>query len=205
VTTTPYHHGNLRAALVEAAAELARTSGPDGVVLREVARRTGVSHNAAYRHFADRDELLAEVAALGMDQLEQAMRARLATVRTRDPELRARRRLRETGRAYVQFALAEPGIFEVAFAQVWPIDDAGAPDFSHQESGPYGLLNQVLDELVAAGGLPPALRPGADVACWAAVHGFSMLVLQGPLRHLSPDQRDAALDAMLDTVSRGLT
>jgi AcrR family transcriptional regulator len=205
VTTTPYHHGNLRAALVEAAAELARTSGPDGVVLREVARRTGVSHNAAYRHFADRDELLAEVAALGMNQLEQAMRARLATVRTRDPELRARRRLRETGRAYVQFALAEPGIFEVAFAQVWPIDDAGAPDFSHQESGPYGLLNQVLDELVAAGGLPPALRPGADVACWAAVHGFSMLVLQGPLRHLSPDQRDAALDAMLDTVSRGLT
>jgi AcrR family transcriptional regulator len=205
VTTTPYHHGNLRAALVEAAAELARTSGPDGVVLREVARRTGVSHNAAYRHFADRDELLAEVAALGMDQLEQAMRARLATVRTRDPELRARRRLRETGRAYVQFALAEPGIFEVAFAQEWATDEGGAPDFSHQESGPYGLLNQVLDELVAAGGLTPALRPGADVACWAAVHGFSMLVLQGPLRHLSPDQRDAALDAMLDTVSRGLT
>jgi AcrR family transcriptional regulator len=205
VTTTPYHHGNLRAALVEAAAELARTSGPDGVVLREVARRTGVSHNAAYRHFADRDELLAEVAALGMDQLEQAMRARLATVRTRDPELRARRRLRETGRAYVQFALAEPGIFEVAFAQEWATVEAGAPDFSHQESGPYGLLNQVLDELVAAGGLTPALRPGADVACWAAVHGFSMLVLQGPLRHLSPDQRDAALDAMLDTVSRGLT
>jgi AcrR family transcriptional regulator len=205
VTTTPYHHGNLRAALVEAAAELARTSGPDGVVLREVARRTGVSHNAAYRHFADRDELLAEVAALGMDQLEQAMRARLATVRTRDPELRARRRLRETGRAYVQFALAEPGIFEVAFAQEWATVEAGAPDLSHQESGPYGLLNQVLDELVAAGGLTPALRPGADVACWAAVHGFSMLVLQGPLRHLSPDQRDAALDAMLDTVSRGLT
>ncbi|HEX4699225.1 MAG TPA: TetR/AcrR family transcriptional regulator [Actinomycetes bacterium] len=205
MTTPPYHHGNLRAALVETAAELARTSGPDGVVLREVARRTGVSHNAAYRHFADRDELLGEVADLGMDHLERAMRARLATVRTRDPEVRARRRLRETGRAYVQFALAEPGLFEVAFAQEWPTDETGAPDFSHQESGPYALLNQVLDELVAAGGLPPALRPGADVACWAAVHGFSMLVLQGPLRHLPTDQRDAALDAMLDIVSRGLT
>src|SRR3954468_3129329 len=111
-----YHHGNLRPALVEAAAELARVSGPDGVVLREVARQTGVSHNAAYRHFADRDELLAEVAALGMAQLEQAMRDRLAAVRTRDPVQRARRRLRATGRAYVEFALAEPGMFEVAFA-----------------------------------------------------------------------------------------
>jgi Tetracyclin repressor-like, C-terminal domain len=63
----------------------------------------------------------------------------------------------------------------------------------------------VLDELVAAGGLPASQRAGADVACWAAVHGFSMLVLQGPLRHLPPDQRDAALDATLDIVSRGLT
>jgi AcrR family transcriptional regulator len=202
---TSYHHGNLRPALVEAAAELARTSGPDGVVLREVARRTGVSHNAAYRHFADRDELLAEVAELAMGQLEQAMRVRLATVRTRAPELRARRRLRETGRAYVQFALAEPGLFEVAFAREWPADETGAPDFSHQESGPYALLNQVLDELVAAGGLPASRRAGADVACWAAVHGFSKLVLNGPLRHLAPDQRDAALDATLDIVSRGLT
>src|SRR5690349_13456841 len=111
-----YHHGNLRAALVDAAAELARTSGPEGVVLREVARRTGVSHNAAYRHFADRDALLAEVAELGMEKLEQTMRQRLAEVSEVEPQARAAARLRATGRAYVEFALAEPGYFEVAFA-----------------------------------------------------------------------------------------
>src|SRR5690242_148475 len=163
VTTAakPYHHGNLRAALVEAGAELARTAGPDGVVLREVARRTGVSHNAAYRHFADREELLAEIAAVAAEQLERAMRARLDEVRETDPARRARARLRATGRAYVEFAVAEPGLFTVAFS---PIDaepeDAG-------EGGPYALLGQVLDELVEAGALSPENRPGADVVCWA--------------------------------------
>jgi len=196
-----YHHGNLRAALVDAAAAQARSSGPDGVVLREAARQTGVSHNAAYRHFADRDELLGEVALLAMNQLEQAMQERLGTVRVRDPEKRARRRLRETGRAYVQFALAEPGLFSVAFT-------AKSKAVSQEQraglAGPYALLNRVLDELVAAGGLPARRRAGADVACWAAVHGFAMLNLSGPLRDLPAAERDAALEATLDVVDRGL-
>jgi AcrR family transcriptional regulator len=204
-----YHHGNLRQALVETAAELARASGPDGVVLREVARQTGVSHNAAYRHFTDRDELLAEVAALGMAQLEQAMRARLATVRTRDPEKRARRRLRETGRAYVDFALAEPGMFEVAFStKTLETTDVAAGAGHHApdvDAGPYALLNEVLDELVAAGGLSPERRVGADVACWAGVHGFAQLCLRGPLRVLPAAERDAALDVTLDVIGRGVS
>ncbi|MGZ4593750.1 MAG: TetR/AcrR family transcriptional regulator [Actinomycetes bacterium] len=193
-----YHHGNLRPALVEAAADLARAKGPDGVVLREVARRTGVSHNAAYRHFADRDELLAEVAAYGMNRLEEAMQDRLATVRTRDPEKRSRRRLQEVGRAYVHFALAEPGLFDVAFSGTHPAPQAG-------DGGPYALLGQVLDELVQVGALPAARREGADVVCWAAVHGFAMLHLHGPLQGLPAEDREAALDLLLATVERGLT
>jgi AcrR family transcriptional regulator len=194
VTTRSYHHGNLRTALVETAAELARAQGPNGVVLREVARRTGVSHNAAYRHFADREELLAEVAQLGMDGLEQAMLDRMATVRTRDPRRRAVRRLRQTGRAYVQFALAEPGLFEVAFST-----HAGEGD-----GGPYALLNAVLDEMVGVGAMPPERRAGADVACWAGVHGFAMLHLHGPLREVPAAERDAALDRMLDLIELAL-
>src|ERR1044071_5191698 len=112
--TQPYHHGNLRPVLVDTAVELARSTGPDGVVLREVARRAGVSHNAAYRHFEDRAALLAEVAERAMAQLEDAMRARADAVGATDPVERAVERLGETGRAYVAFAIAEPGLFSVA-------------------------------------------------------------------------------------------
>ena len=81
----PYHHGNLRPVLVDTAVELARSTGPDGVVLREVARRAGVSHNAAYRHFDDRAALLSEVADRAMSDLEQAMLTRIDAVTIDDP------------------------------------------------------------------------------------------------------------------------
>jgi AcrR family transcriptional regulator len=195
-----YHHGNLRATLVETATELARASGPDGVVIREVARRAGVSHNAAYRHFTDREELLAEVAGVGMQHLEDAMRRHLARVRVRDVAQRARHRLRAVGRGYVDFALAEPGLFETAFAGASGGDDA----FDPPEGGPYGLLGQVLDEGVEHGTVDPDLRPGADVVCWAAVHGFATLHLRGPLHAMPAAMRDELLELLLDRIERGL-
>jgi AcrR family transcriptional regulator len=198
-STKPYHHGNLRAALVEAGAELARTSGPEGVVLREVARRTGVSHNAAYRHFTDRDELLSAIAELANQQLEHAMLERLAEVTETEPGARARARLRATGRAYVEFALAEPGLFNVAFC---PVD---AADATPDGASPYVLLGEVLDELVEARALSPEGRLGADVVCWSAVHGLSVLLLDGPLRELSAEERAACLEKLLATVELGLT
>jgi AcrR family transcriptional regulator len=154
-----------------------------------------VSHNAAYRHFADREELVGEVAERGMRALEDAMRARLADVPDDgDPGARALLRLRETGRAYVHFALAEPGLFTTACAAKGPPPRAGA----------YGLLGEALDGLVATGVLPRERRPGAELACWAAVHGFATLVLEGPLRDLPPADRERELDGLLDRVARGL-
>jgi AcrR family transcriptional regulator len=195
--TRRYHHGNLRAALIDTAVEQARAGGADAVVLRDAARRTGVSHNAAYRHFTDRDDLLAEVSERGMVELEQRMRDRLADLPGEGRGELASARLRAVGQEYVRFALAEPGLFATAFACARPKD--GAPG-----QGAYGVLSTVLDELVATGVLPAERRPGADVTCWAAVHGFAVLCLQGPLRELSEQEREAQLDGLLDRVARGL-
>ena len=197
----PYHHGNLRPVLVDTAVELARTTGPDGVVLREVARRAGVSHNAAYRHFDDRAALLAEVSDRAMADLEAAMRARIGAVTLTDPAARATERLRETGRAYVDFALREPGLFAVAFSA--PEGPAVHRDVGALV-GPYSVLNGVLDELVECGAVTPQRRQGADVACWAMVHGFASLHVDGPLHEVPAELRAPLLEAVLDVCERGL-
>jgi AcrR family transcriptional regulator len=201
VRRQPYHHGNLRPVLVDTAVELARTTGPDGVVLREVARRAGVSHNAAYRHFEDRAALLAEVADRAMAQLEQAMRARADAVSVSDPALRAVKRLGETGRAYVHFAITEPGLFAVAFTSPEGVAVHRDPATL---TGPFAFLNSILDELVEVGALAPELREGADVACWAMVHGYAELHVHGPLREVPAEMRDQMLEPVLDVVQRGL-
>ncbi len=196
----PYHHGNLRPVLVDTAVELARSTGPEGVVLREVARRAGVSHNAAYRHFADRAALLAEVAERAMARLEEAMRTRADAVEATDPVQRAVERLGETGRAYVGFAIAEPGLFSVAFNSPESVAEHSDPE----PTGPYAFLNEVLDDLVTVGALSPHHREGADAACWAMVHGFAELHVHGPLREVPAEARDAMLESVLDVVQRGL-
>ena len=197
LVTSSYHHGNLRAELVREAVALAREKGAAGVVLREVARRAGVSHNAAYRHFADRDELLGLVAGAGLEELARAMAARLGGRFGGTTADRARQRLRAIGRAYVEFALAEPGLFGVAFGAPTVPDEA--------EDGPYELLGQALDGLVEAGLMTAAGREGAEIVCWSAVHGFAMLHLEGPLRDEPLAERDLELDRMLDHIERGLT
>jgi AcrR family transcriptional regulator len=198
----PYHHGNLRPVLVETAVELARSTGPDGVVLREVARRAGVSHNAAYRHFSDRAALLAVVADWAMAELEKAMRTRADAVTLTEPARRAVTRLGETGRAYVDFALTEPGLFAVAFTAL--PESVTAHRDSEAAAGPYAFLNDVLDELVAAGAMAPERRQGADVACWAMVHGFAELHVDGPLREAPEELRAPMLESVLDVIERGL-
>jgi AcrR family transcriptional regulator len=201
VPVSTYHHGNLRQSLIDTGIELARTQGPDGVVLREVARRTGVSHNAAYRHFADREALLAEIARHGMQELRAAMQRELDAADVQDhPDERARAaaRLRASGRAYVDFAVAEPGLFDVAFSAVPDEDGIDA------DADPYDLLTHVLDDGVNAGVVSPDLRPGAEVICWSAVHGFAVLHVHGPRAAAPVEERNATLDVMLDHIARGL-
>ena len=179
--------GAVRDGLVAAGLELARAGGPDAVVLREATQMVGVVPNAAYRHFAGRDELLAAVAAAAMRELAARMAAGVAQVRGKygDPAA-ARRRLRAIGAAYLEFARQEPGLFATAFA-VPRQHDYGAPGGG---TGPYppplDQLRAVLDELVHAGVLDRQRRDGLEYPIWSTVHGLAVLTGQGPLREL-PD------------------
>ena len=128
-------------------------------MLREATRMVGVVPNAAYRHFADRDELLAAVCTAAMRELAARMAAGVARVRGKHGDAAAaRRRLRAIGTAYLEFAREEPGLFATAFAL--PQQHAyGAPDGGPaQEPTPLGYLRTALDELVDAGVLQPGRR-----------------------------------------------
>lgn len=190
-----YHHGNLRTALLEAGVALASESGPGAVVLREATRRAGVSPNAAYRHFSDRAALLAAVRGRAMAALARAMEARLGSA------VGGRARLEATGRAYVEFALAEPGLFRTAFSGAGSelLDAVGDSGLT-----PYELLARCLDDLVAEGSIPAARRPEAEVAAWSAVHGLATLLLDGPLQTLSAAERETAVDKVIAVVHAGL-
>ncbi|MDP9116571.1 MAG: TetR/AcrR family transcriptional regulator [Actinomycetota bacterium] len=198
----PYHHGNLHRTLVEAAVRLARTGGPDAVVLRAVSREAGVSHNAAYRHFVDRVDLLAAVSEVCMLQLATLMAQRTAAVSVRARGPRASARLNAVGRAYIEFARTEPGWFKTAFSGT----PGGPKDSAEGEAavGPFDLLSARLDELVEADVLPAQRRPGAEFAAWSMVHGLSTLLIDGPLRFLPDPEVDALITAVLDVVKRGL-
>ena len=164
---TGYHHGDLRAALIDAGLALTRTGGPEALTIREATRRVGVSPNAAYRHFADREALLGAVAV--------AIQHRMAAQMQRRSHRQAADRLRAVGMGYIKFALDEPGWFGVAFFGAGPNETASAP--------PYLALVDALDAMVEAGVLTPERRDGAEWPCWSAVHGFAELVLHGPLRN----------------------
>ena len=130
-----YHHGNLRQVLLEQAVELARAGGPDAVVLRDVQRMAGVSNSAAYRHYADRDALLAAVTEYAESRLADSMLARLGSVSTRgSKDKRAIARFRATGQGYIDFALDEPGLFRTAFAHT----NAGRDVQRHSAAGRRG-------------------------------------------------------------------
>ena len=189
---TGYHHGDLRMALIDAGLHLTRTGGPEALTIREATRQVGVSPNAAYRHFVDREALLSAVASA----IQHRMVARMQSSARRQ----ASDRLRAVGMGYIKFALDEPGWFTVAFFGADPIglgdQTASAP--------PYLALVDALDAMVNAGGLSPDRRLGAEWPCWSAVHGFAELALRGPLRQARRRDVDALARRTVDDIIAGV-
>jgi AcrR family transcriptional regulator len=179
--------GAVRDGLVAAGLELARTGGPDAVVLREATRIVGVVPNAAYRHFADHDELLAAVCSAAMSELADRMAAGVARVRGKRGDVRAALgRLHAIGTAYFEFAHEEPGLFATAFSLPQQHAYSAPEDGTGQDRTPLGQLRAVLDELVDAGVLDRQRRDGIEYPIWSTVHGLAVLTGQGPLREV-PD------------------
>ncbi|MFH9611360.1 TetR/AcrR family transcriptional regulator [Streptomyces sp. NPDC017448] len=176
----PYHRPGLKAALIEAGLRRAREGGAEALGLREITRSVGVTPNAAYRHFADRRELVLAVAARAQDHLAQAMADRMRDAADQaDPTAQAVQRLREVGLGYIHFALSEPGWFELAIL----LQEEPGGDVEARVPPPYQLLLDALDGMVEAGALTPERRVDAEWVCWSGVHGFADLATRGPLRH----------------------
>ena len=190
-----YHHGDLRTALIDAGLDLTRAGGPDALTIREATRRVGVSPNAAYRHFADREALLRAVAT----EIQHRMVARMqGSVRRRgSTELNASDRLRAVGLGYIKFALDEPGWFTVAFFAAENDGTAAAP--------PFLALVEALDAMVEAGVLTPSARDGAEWPCFSAVHGFAELALRGPLRVARRRDVESLAQRTVDDIIAGVT
>jgi len=169
-----YHHGDLRSALVGAAVARVEEVGAENLSLRAVAAQVGVSPSAAYHHFADKDALLGEVAAEGLQRLVIAVSAQVAEIPAGSLEA-ARMRFRAAGEAYVAFALSHPQLFRVAFSP-YCLDSPSTPK---SDDGSVPVLTELLNDLVATGGIHPRVREDSEDVFVATLHGLATLALQG--------------------------
>jgi AcrR family transcriptional regulator len=163
----PYHHGHLQQALLDSAVALIAEVGPEAFTLREVARRAGVSHNAPYRHFRDKGDLLEAVAAQGFDLLTASMRRAMARGRT------AAERLGLAGRGYVQFALRWPQHLIVMFET--PRPEEPRPEHAASAQQAFQTLLDAIAAMQAEGGLPAGDPLPLAVVSWSGVHGLAKL------------------------------
>jgi AcrR family transcriptional regulator len=169
----PYHRVNLKQNLLDSAVVLIAEVGPQAFTLREVARRAGVSHNAPYRHFRDKDDLLAAVAAEGFDRLTGEMKTAMAKGRT------AAERLNLAGRGYVRFALQSPQHLLVMFEGPKPSE----PRAQHAASArrAFQILLDAIATAQAEGALPKGDPHRFAVVAWSGVHGLAKLAIGGQL------------------------
>ncbi|MET0340383.1 MAG: TetR/AcrR family transcriptional regulator [Polyangiales bacterium] len=187
-----YHHGDLRRALVDAAFELVREKGPQGITLREAARRAGVTHAAPYRHFADKEALLAAVAEEGFARLRAEIRAAAEGAAPADL-------LEVMGVAYVRFAREHPSQFRVMFgAEVG--DKRRYPSLMEADQSVFDLLIRAIEVAQAAGAMGPGNPARLGMVQWSMLHGVAALVVDGQLERAGV--REEQVDEFTRRVAR---
>lgn len=174
-----YHHGNLRAALLEAAHVLINEVGVEALTLRAVARRAGVSTGAPYHHFVDKAALVAELARQSLDELDRIAGEALSGIDKPDEQLYT------LGMVYVLYAVDHPAEFRVMFRP-----DKGAPfDTSGTATEPiFVRLMSIVKACRIAAGSATDGHETAAIAAWSLVHGLAALLIDGPLAALVSDR-----------------
>jgi AcrR family transcriptional regulator len=202
-----YHHGDLRRALVSAAVELVQESGPEGITLREAARRAGVTHAAPYRHFADKEALLAAVAEQGFAQLGSALRSALAGAEAPSGGAGSPRalpgKIEALGVAYVRFARENPSQFRVMFGSLIA-DKARFRSLLDAYQSVFELLRGAIADAQEQGSLPQADTVRMGMVAWSMLHGVAALAVDGQLARAAVRDIDEFAGNVARTALRGL-
>jgi AcrR family transcriptional regulator len=180
----PYHHGDLRTALIQAALTLIAKNGVKGLALTDAAHLAGVSVAAPYRHFKDKEALLAEIALEGFTLFRDA----LAKAAQTHPRAQGKR-LVEMGIAYVEFAQQHRSHFKVMWEGGLSKDDYPAVGQTAYEA--YLLLEKAAIELLPQA--VPSRQKAMVCAAWSIVHGYASLTLEGELNVITTDPNQKAL------------
>lgn len=175
-TNSPYHHGNLRQALLEAALVILEKQGEAGLGLRDLARAVGVSPAAPYRHFDSRAALLEALAVTGFQRFTTAMDA-VAAAEPKNP-------MAAMGQTYVLFALENPGLFRLMFSPQLKKD--GRPGLRMAADAAFDTLRHVVGEDTSAGRIKA-------LAAWAKVHGLAILLLDGQIALRAGEEKETLI------------
>lgn len=194
-----YHHGNLREALIQAALDLIGDKGPAGFTFAEAARSAGVSAAAPYRHFRDRDDLIADVARLGFERFE----AMLSTAwNAGKPDTFTA--LHNVGQAYLAFARTEPAFYTAMFESGLPPDLN--PELTKASDAAFAVLREATEALLTR--LPEENRPPARMVSlhiWTMAHGIASLFARGDAaRRKLPMAPEELLEAGILVYLQGL-
>lgn len=187
-----YHHGDLRRALVDAALELVKEQGPSGITLREAARRAGVTHAAPYRHFADKEALLAAVAEEGFLRLRAAIEKAITTGDHRD-------RVEALGVSYVRFARENPSQFRVMFGSEVG-DKRRYSGLIQADQAVFDLLSSAIRLAQQSGEIGAGDPARMGMVAWSMLHGVAALAVDGQMERAGV--RDEQIDDFARRVAR---
>lgn len=170
VSHKPYHHGSLEQALVDTALAVVRELGIDALSMRDLARTIDVSPSATYRHFPSRDHLVMRVSQCSREALARSLMAARDGIIGSNTKRRSVERFEAIGRAYVQFAISNPNVFEAAFTRSEVALER--PD----DPSAWSVLVDSIEQMISAGAVPPARRKDAPMIAWSGVHGISTIL-----------------------------